>query len=109
VGATSPVADVVEVHEMKMDGNVMKMRAVPRVDLPAGKTVRLDATSPYHVMLMDLKRPMLKGETVMLTLKIEGKNKKVRRVKVQAEVRDLTAGSDPIAEGGDTPQHDHHH
>ena len=68
VSASSPVAGVVEVHEMKMDGDVMKMRAVQGgLDLPAGKAVELKPGG-YHVMLMDLKTPLLKDTTVPLTL-----------------------------------------
>jgi copper(I)-binding protein len=60
VGASSPVAGVAEVHEMKMDGDVMKMRAVEGgLELPAGKTVELKPGG-YHVMLMDLKAPLPK-------------------------------------------------
>jgi copper(I)-binding protein len=109
VGAASPVAAVVEIHEMKMDGNVMQMRAVPRLDLPAGKIVRLDATSAYHVMLMDLKRPLHKGETVPLTLRIEHAGKKIKSVTVKAEVRDLTDAGNPVAVEGATANHEHHH
>ena len=54
VEAKSPVAGVVEIHEMAMENNVMKMRAVPGLDLPAGKPVELKPGG-YHVMLMDLK------------------------------------------------------
>ena len=55
VAASSPVAGVVEVHEMKMEGDIMRMRAVAGgLDLPAGKTVELKSGG-YHVMLMDLK------------------------------------------------------
>ena len=50
----SPVAGVSDVHEMKMEGDVMKMRALPALDLPAGKTVELKPGG-YHVMLMDLR------------------------------------------------------
>ena len=68
VGASSPVAGVVEVHEMKMDGNVMQMRAVQGgLDLPAGKAVELKPGG-YHVMLMDLKTPLAKDTTIALTL-----------------------------------------
>jgi len=70
VGVTSPMAGVAEVHEMKMDGDVMKMRAVPALDLPAGKTVQLKPGS-YHLMLMDLKRPLLKDSTVPVTLRFK--------------------------------------
>ena len=67
VRAESPAAGVAEVHEMKMDGDVMKMRAVPSLALPAGKAVELKPGG-YHVMLMDLKAPLAKGATVPLTL-----------------------------------------
>ena len=67
VRAQSPVAGVTEVHEMSMEGNVMKMRAVAGLDLPAGKAVELKPGS-YHVMLMDLKQPLLKDAHVPLTL-----------------------------------------
>ena len=67
VGVSSPVAGVAEVHEMKMDGNVMKMSAVPAIDLPAGKSVSLQPGG-YHVMLMDLKAALPKESTVPLTL-----------------------------------------
>ena len=67
VGVSSPVAGVSEVHEMKMDGDIMKMRAVPALDLPAGKTVELKPGG-YHVMLMDLKQPLKKDSKVPLTL-----------------------------------------
>lgn len=67
VGVSSPAAGVAEVHEMKMDGNVMKMSAVPAIDLPAGKSVALQPGG-YHVMLMDLKAALPKESTVPLTL-----------------------------------------
>lgn len=90
VGAASPVAGVTEIHEMKMDGGVMKMRAVARLDLPAGKPVIL-GPSGYHVMLMNLKQTIKPGDSVPLTLQFEGKDKKVEMVEVVAEVRDLTS------------------
>ena len=67
VGVSSPVAGVGEVHEMKMEGDVMKMRALPSLDLPAGKVVELKSGG-YHVMLMDLKQPLVKDSKVPLTL-----------------------------------------
>ena len=67
VGGSSPVAGVTEVHEMRMEGDIMKMRAVPALDLPAGKTVELKPGS-YHLMLMDLKAPLAKDSTVPITL-----------------------------------------
>ena len=68
VGVSSPVAKVGEVHEMKMEGDVMKMRAVQGgLDLPAGKAVELKPGG-YHVMLMDLKTALTKDSTIPLTL-----------------------------------------
>lgn len=67
VGTDSPAAGVTELHEMKMEGDVMKMRAVPALALPAGQTVELKPGG-YHVMLMDLKAPLTPGSSVPLTL-----------------------------------------
>ena len=67
VGASSPAAGVTEVHEMKMEGDVMKMRAMPFLDLPAGKTVELKPGG-YHIMLLDLKAPLAKDTTVPVKL-----------------------------------------
>lgn len=68
VRVSSPVAGVAEVHEMKMDGGVMKMRAVAGgLDLSAGKPVSL-GPGGYHVMLMDLNLTLKPGITIGLTL-----------------------------------------
>jgi copper(I)-binding protein len=90
VEAKSPVAGVVEVHEMTMEKDVMKMRAVKALDLPAGKAVELKPGG-YHVMLMDLKQQMKEGDTVPLTLVIEGKDKKRSTVEVKAAIKPLAA------------------
>jgi copper(I)-binding protein len=89
VEARSPVAGVVEVHEMVMEKEVMKMRAIKGLDLPAGKTVELKPGG-YHVMLMDLKEQMKEGATVPVTLVIEGKDKKRSTVELKAPVKPLT-------------------
>jgi periplasmic copper chaperone A len=88
VSASSPAAGVVEIHEMAMDGNVMKMRAVPGLDLPAGKSVELKPGG-YHVMLMDLKQQMKDGDTVPVTLVVEGKDGKKETLEIKAKVRPL--------------------
>ncbi len=67
VAVATPVAGVAEVHEMKMEGGVMKMRAMPALDLPAGQAVELKPGG-YHLMLMDLKAPLAKDSSVALTL-----------------------------------------
>jgi hypothetical protein len=70
VGASSAVAGVTEIHEMAMEGNVMKMRAIAALDLPAGRSVELKPGG-YHVMLMDLKQPLKAGEKVKIELRLE--------------------------------------
>ncbi|HEX6828433.1 MAG TPA: copper chaperone PCu(A)C [Burkholderiales bacterium] len=91
VAAASPVAGVVELHSMKMDDGVMKMRAVPRVELPAGQPVKL-APGGYHLMLTDLKQPLKAGDTVSITLTLEGMDKEKSTLVVKAQVREVKAG-----------------
>lgn len=86
VAASSPVAGMVEIHEMKMDDGVMKMRAVDALPLPAGQAVALKPGS-YHVMLMGLKAPIKAGEVVPLTLTVEGADGKRTDVEVKAKAR----------------------
>jgi copper(I)-binding protein len=88
LSASSPVAGVVEIHTMKMEEGVMKMRPIQKLDLPAGKSVKLQPGG-HHVMLMELKQQMKKGDVVPITLKVEGKDKQVQTIEIKAEVRDL--------------------
>ncbi|MGV0959236.1 MAG: copper chaperone PCu(A)C [Limnohabitans sp.] len=67
ISVSTPVAGVAEIHEMKTDGGIMSMRALPALDLPANQAVELKPGS-YHVMLMDLKAPLMKDSSVALTL-----------------------------------------
>jgi periplasmic copper chaperone A len=90
VAASSPVAGVVEVHQMAMDGSVMRMRAIPSLDLPAGRAVELKPGG-YHVMLMDLKQTLKAGDTVSVSLVIEGADKQRETVEVQAPVKSVAA------------------
>jgi hypothetical protein len=92
VAAESPAASIVEIHEMAMEGNVMRMRAISKLDLPAGQTVELKPGG-YHVMLIDLKAPLKKGDMVPVKLKVQGKDGKPAEIEVKAEVRDMGAGA----------------
>jgi len=103
VSASSPVAGVVEIHEMTMDGNVMKMRAVPSLDLPAGKPVELKPGG-FHVMLMDLKKPLNAGDTVPITLVVESAGQR-ETVEVKAAVRQMSGHG----ASGDKGHHGHKH
>jgi copper(I)-binding protein len=88
VSVSSPVAGVAEIHEMSMDGSTMRMRAIPSIDLPAGQPVELKSGG-YHVMLMDLKQQLKGGESVPLTLVVEGQDGKRERVELKVPVRAL--------------------
>jgi hypothetical protein len=92
VGAASPVAGVVEIHEMAMQGNVMRMRAVEGIDLAAGKPLELKPGG-YHVMLMDLKRALKPGERIPVELRFETKDKKQFTLPLEAEVRMIAPGA----------------
>ena len=89
VSASSPAAGVVEIHEMAMDGDVMKMRALPAgVDLPAGKAVEFKPGG-IHIMLMDLKKPLSAGDMVAVTLVVEGRDRQRETLQLQVPVKAL--------------------
>ena len=93
VSASSPLASSVEIHEMAMDGNVMTMRALPDgLALPAGKAVALKPDG-VHIMLMGLKQALKAGDTVPVTLVIEGADKKRETLEIKAPVRALGAAA----------------
>ena len=94
LGAESPAAGSAEIHEMRMEGNLMRMRAVARLDLPPGKTVEL-RPGGHHMMLVNLKRPLKKGDLVPIRLRVELSDKTIKTIQVLAEVRELTATSRP--------------
>lgn len=102
VGVSSPVAGVAEMHEMAMQGDVMKMRAIPALELPAGKPVQLKPGG-YHLMLMDLKAPLAAGSTVPLTLLLRDAQGAELRQPLQVPVR----AAAPAA--GAPPAHEHKH
>ncbi|MDH4114827.1 MAG: copper chaperone PCu(A)C [Burkholderiaceae bacterium] len=86
IGAASPVAGVVELHEMSMENNVMKMRPITGLDLPAGREIQLKPGG-HHVMLLDLKRPLKAGDKVKIELRLETRDGKRVTQPVEVEVR----------------------
>jgi copper(I)-binding protein len=70
VSASSPVAGLVEIHEMAMDGGMMTMRAIKGIDVKPGTTIELKPGG-YHVMLEDLKQPLKQGDRIPLVLTFE--------------------------------------
>jgi len=86
VDASSPVATSAEVHEMKMDGDMMKMRGVDVLPLPAGKPVEMKPNG-YHMMLMGLKAPLKAGDVVTIRLVVEDAKGKRETIDVKATAR----------------------
>lgn len=96
--ATSPAAASVALHSMSMDGNIMRMRAVPAIAVAPGASVKL-APGGLHIMLEDLRQPLKKGDKFPLTLYFE----KAGQVRVEILVQDHAT---PAAKAGDN---DHEH
>jgi copper(I)-binding protein len=92
VAAASPAAKIVEVHEMTMVDNVMRMRKVPAIPVAPGNPVEL-RPGGFHIMLIDLVKPLERGASVPLTLIFEHRDGRREEVKVKAEVRELAAGA----------------
>ena len=95
VGASSPVAEVLELHSHVMEDGMMKMRQVPQIDVPAGGSAELKPGG-LHIMLINLKQPLALDQEVPITLKFE-----------DGSSREITAPVRAIeADGG--MQHHHH-
>jgi len=99
VGVTSPASGNAEVHEMKMEGDVMKMRPLTGLDLPAGQPVQL-RPGGLHLMLTELKQPLQPGSTVPVTLLFKDANGVESRLALQLPVR-----TNPPAGAASTPAH----
>jgi copper(I)-binding protein len=97
VGASSPAAGVAEIHEMKMDGEVMTMRPAGAIDLPAGKTVEFKPGG-LHLMLMDLKQPLAAGSSVPVTLVFKNGRGVESRVEAQLLVSQSAPGAAAAAD-----------
>ncbi len=99
VGFESKVAKRAELHEMVMDGDVMRMRAIDNLALPAGTKVSLKPGG-HHLMLVDLKQSLSDGSVIPVTLLIKGADGKVTKQTVQVPVR---------AQQMAHPHGEHHH
>ena len=87
---------------MTMEGDVMKMRAIERIDLKAGEKIEMKPGQGYHIMLMDLKKPLKAGESFPMQLRFR------KAGKVQLTVTVMEAGATNKS-GQDEQMHQHHH
>lgn len=99
IAVRSPAAAIVALHKMEMVDNVMKMRAIPGLDLPAGTNVELKPGG-YHIMFFKLKEQVKEGDIIPITLVIEGKNKKRETIEVQAIAKPLQQTGKPAMQPG---------
>ena len=86
LGATSPAAKSVEIHTMRMDGNVMKMREVGEVELQPMSTLTMAPGGGFHIMLMGLTKPLKVGDKFPMTLTFQ----KAGKIDVSVSVDDMS-------------------
>lgn len=83
IGGTTDAANIVEIHTVEMEGDVMRMRPLADgLEIPAGESVTLQPGG-FHVMLMDLQQDLVDGDTLALTLNFESG----KQIEIQAEIR----------------------
>ena len=92
IGVSSPVAGAAQVHGMSLQNGVMMMRPAPAIDVKAGETVSLDPDG-FHVMLLDLKQPLVEGHSFPLTLFFKNSG----RLQVSAKIGGMGDKSAPPA------------
>ena len=92
VGVETPAAAVADVHEMKLEDNVMRMRPLARLELPAGSAVELKPGG-NHLMLQDLKQPLPAGGSVPMTLVLRNAAGVESRLELKLPVLAQPAGS----------------
>jgi copper(I)-binding protein len=94
LGGSTPVAERFELHSMTMQGDVMQMRQVPAIELPAGRAVKLEPGG-LHLMFIGLKQPLAAGSKLPVTLRFE-------------KAGELTVEFDVAARAAPAGGHSHH-
>lgn len=110
VGMETPAAAAGEIHEMQMDGDVMRMRQIDSLELPQGQMVALKPGS-YHLMFQQLKAPLQEGSEVPVTLVFEDAKGATSRLHLQVPVRRMApaagAAGQAMPAHGDGHGHGH--
>ena len=101
VGASSPAAGFAEVHEMKMEGEVMRMRAIGSLELKPNQPVQFKPGG-YHLMLQELKAPLAANTSIPLTLSFRTAGGETRELALQVPVSAM-----PPREAGAADAHGH--
>ena len=108
VGAQTPVAAAAEIHEMKMDGDVMRMRQIEALELPQDVAVQLKPGG-YHLMFQQLQAPLQAGTEVPLTLVFEDAQGQVSRLHLQVPVQRMAPGAGAGSHAQPANGHGHGH
>lgn len=106
IAASSPAARRVEIHEMQMEGDVMRMRELAALELPAGESVPVRQGQRYHLMLLDLTKPLADGDRFDVTLTFERGGTRTVKAWVQQDKRRKSAAGD-AREDGHQGKHSH--
>lgn len=101
VQASSSVAASVDLHSMRMEGNIMRMRPEKAIEVPAGGTVKLEPNGRLHIMLEEIKQPLKKGDRIPLTLRFE----KAGEIKVELSVDEPASAASKDAPKEASHQH----
>ncbi len=104
LSASSPAASRVEIHTMSMEGDVMKMRALPQLDLKGGQKLEMKPGAGAHIMLLGLKKPLVAGDKFPLTLNF----RKAGKIDTTVEVIDMSMSAKKKDDDGDMHHHHHH-
>jgi copper(I)-binding protein len=104
IKAASDITESVEIHSMKMENNVMKMRMLESLSLTAGKPFKLEPGG-YHLMLFDLKKPLTDAQVVSFELTFKNNKNVEFKQKVKAVVKNLEMNNNQSEQSG----HEHHH
>ncbi|MEQ9106135.1 MAG: copper chaperone PCu(A)C [Limnobacter sp.] len=104
VGVATPAAEIAEVHEMKMDGEIMRMRMAERINIKAGEALELKPGG-YHVMLMALTAPIEAGQEIELSLQFEKPDGSKIEIPVKAVAGQNAAGGHHSHDDGGDHKH----
>lgn len=108
VAVKADVSELVELHTHTMEDGVMRMRAVPAIDLPAGATTELKPGG-LHIMLLNLKAPLVEGQSFPATLVFENAGEIVVDVAIESMAEGMHDHSGHGSKEGDGHSHGHSH
>ncbi|MFA5703464.1 MAG: copper chaperone PCu(A)C [Advenella sp.] len=108
IEAKSNISKAVEIHEMAMQDDVMKMRQIPSLDLPNGKLVELKPGG-YHIMFIDLHHQVKENDEIDLQLVVENKDGSKETINIKAPAKPLAKSAESSMHGQPMQMNKHGH